>query len=103
MIFFDNARENVTQFFEKEFENFPPLLMSHFLNRFNDIMNYSEENLKIKPKIVFTDNIDAVIRSLPKTHALTVFEDNEAIMFNSRLKSLLAIAKQDWCLFIDIK
>ena len=41
MIFFDNAKDSVTKFFEKEFENFPALLMSHFLNKFNDIMNYT--------------------------------------------------------------
>ena len=103
MIFFDNAKDSVTAFFEKEFEGFPALLMSHFLNKFNDIMNYSEEGNVIKPKILFTDNIEQVLRSIPKTYALTLFEDNEATMFNSRLKQILAIAKNDWCLFIDIK
>ena len=103
MIFFDNAKESVTKFFEKEFENFPALLMSHFLNKFNDIMNYTEEGVMIQPKIVFTDNIEAVVRSIPKSHNLVLFEDNEATMFNSRLKQILAIAKNDWCLFIDIK
>ena len=103
MIFFDNAKESVTKFFEKEFENFPALLMSHFLNKFNDIMNYTEEGVMIQPKIVFTDNIEAVVRSIPKSHSLVLFEDNEATMFNSRLKQILAIAKNEWCLFIDIK
>ena len=93
MIFFDNAKESVTKFFEKEFENFPALLMSHFLNKFNDIMNYTEEGVMIQPKIVFTDNIEAVERSIPKSHNLVLFEDNEATMFNSRLKQILAIAK----------
>jgi len=103
MIFFDNAKDNVTNFFEKEFENFPPLLMSHFLNKFNDLLNYSEEESNIKPRIVFTDNIDVIVKAIPKAHAITLFEDTEATMFNSRLKSILAIAKRDWCLFIDIK
>ena len=103
MIFFDNAKDSVTKFFEKEFENFPALLMSHFLNKFNDIMNYTEEGVMIQPKIVFTDNIEAVVRTIPKSHNLVLFEDNEATMFNSRLKQILAIAKNDWCLFIDIK
>lgn len=102
-IFFDNAKESVTKFFEQEFENFPPLLMSHFLNRFNDLLDYAEEDLQIKPKIVFTDNIEALIKLMPKTEALTIFEDSEATMFNSRLKSVLALARQDWCLFIDLK
>lgn len=103
MIFFDKAKESVTGFFENEFENFPPLLMSHFLNKFNDFLNWTEEGQSIKPKMVFTDNIDLIIKSIPKSHALTIFEDSDATMFNSRIKSILAIVKQDWCLFIDIK
>ncbi len=103
VVFFDNAKENVIKFFENEFENFPPLLMSHFLNKFNDILNWSEEDQKIKPKILFTDNIELFTKHIPKSHALTIFEDVDATMFNSRLKSILAIIKNEWCLFIDIK
>lgn len=103
MIFFDSAKENVTNFFEKEFENFPPLLMSHFLNKFNDLLNYTEEGIAIQPKIVFTNNIDSIVRSIPKSYAMTIFEDSDATKFNSRLKSILPILKNDWCLFIDIK
>lgn len=103
MIFFNNARENVTNFFEKEFVNFPPLLMSHFLNKFNDILNYSEEDNVIQPKILFTNNIESVVRSIPKTNAMPIFEDADATKFNLRLKSILPIIKNDWCLYIDIK
>ena len=103
MIFYDNAKENVTSFFEKEFPNFPPLLMSHFLNRFNEILNYTEEGTIIQPKIVFTNNIDSIVRSIPKSYAMTIFEDSDATKFNPRLKSILPITKNDWCLFIDIK
>lgn len=103
MIFFDNAKESVTNFFEKEFENFPPLLMSHFLSKFNDFLNWTEEDHMIKPKIVFTDSIEQVIKSIPNSRALPIFEDPDSTMFNSRIKSILAITKQDWCLYIDIK
>ncbi|MCQ2555703.1 MAG: hypothetical protein MJ149_00010 [Clostridia bacterium] len=103
MLFFDNAKERVTTFFEQEFPNFPPLLMSHFLNNFNDFLNYNEEGISIKPKIVFTDNIEVLSKSLNKIHILTLFEDEEPTMFKLRLKTILAIARPDWCLFIDIK
>ncbi len=103
MIFFDSAKENVTNFFEKEFDNFPPLLMSHFLHKFNDILNYTEEGISIQPKIVFTNNIESIVRSIPKSFAMTIFEDSDATNFNSHLKSILPIIKNDWCLFIDIK
>lgn len=103
MIFFDRAKEQVTSFFEKEFENFPPLLMSHFLNKFNDILNYSEEGQIIRPNIIFTNNIESISRSLAKCVSLPIFEDNDATKFNSRLKSILPILNNEWCLYMDIK
>ena len=103
MIFFDNAKDNVTNFFEEEFVNFPPLVMSHFLNNFNEIMYYKEEGNLIRPKLVFTDNIEALIKSVPKSHIITIFEDKDATNFNMRLKSLLAVCRNDWCVFINIK
>ena len=66
-------------------------------------MNYNEEDDKIHPKIVFTDNVEAVSKSIPKSYALTIFTDNDASMFNLRLKSLFAIADNNWCIFIEIK
>lgn len=103
MIFFDRAKEQVTSFFEKEFENFPPLLMSHFLNKFNDILNYTEEGKVIRPNIIFTNNIESITRSLSKCVSLPMFEDNDATKFNSRLKSILPILNNEWCLYMDIK
>ena len=103
MIFFDNAKTGVTSFFEKEFEGFPALVMSHFLNKFNTVMNYSEEGRNLKPIMVFTNSIESVIRSVPKSYALTIFEDDSPTMFSSRLKQILSIAQNSWSLFIDIK
>ena len=103
MIFYDRAKSSVVDFFEKEFENFPPLLMSHFLNKFNDLLNYTEEGRVIRPKIIFTNNVDSIIRSINKCQALTLFEDSDATKFNSRLKSILPIIKDDWCFFVEIK
>lgn len=103
IVFFNNAKESVTAFFDREFPNFPPLLMSHFLNKFNDFLNYTEEGQSIKPKIVFTNNIYAIERAIPKSFIFPIFEDTDPTMFNSRLKSILAIARQDCCLYVEVK
>ena len=103
IIFFDSAKEQMTSFFEKEFESFPPLLMSHFLNKFNDILNYTEEGKVIRPNIVFTNNIESIGRSIPKCIILPMFEDCDATNFNSRIKSILPILNSDWSFYIDIK
>ena len=100
ILFFDNAKQSITNFFEREFSGFPPLILSNFLSKFNDLLNYSEEGNVIRPKIVFTDNIDAVLKVLPKVNVLTVFEDNDGANFLNRLKSLLAIAKRNWFIYV---
>ena len=103
MVFYDGAKEKVTSFFEQEFPSFSPLILSNFLNRFNDLLNYSEEGKFIRPNIVFTNNIESVTKAIPKTNLLTIFEDKDATQFSSRLKSILAIAERNWMMFVDIK
>ena len=103
MIYYDSAREKVTNFFLEEFPSFPPLILSNFLNRFNDFLNYSEEGKVIRPNFIFTNSIETVAKSLPKTNVLTIFEDKDATQFNSRIKSIIAVAERNWPMFIDIK
>ncbi len=102
-MFYDRARENVTRFFDREFPAIPRLFISHLLNRFNELLHYTEENLFIRPKLVFTDSIEVIVKTIPNSHSITIFEDKDANSFNSRLKSLLAVVKNDWLVFIDIK
>ena len=103
MLFYDRARENVAKFFEREFPTFPPLILSHLLNRFIELLNYKEEGNFIRPKLVLTDNIEAIVKTIPNAHSIMIFEDDDASMFNLRLKSLLAVTNSDWCVFVDIK
>ncbi len=102
-VFYNDAKEQVTNFFEKEFSSFPPLILSNFLNRFNDFLNYSEEGKIIRPNIIFTNNIEAISKALPKANLYTIFEDNQPTQFFARLKSILAIAERNWLMFVDIK
>lgn len=102
-VFFDTAKEQVTNFFEKEFPFFPPLILSNFLNRFNDFLNYSEEGKIIRPNIIFTNSIEAISKALQKVNQYTIFEDTEPTQFFARLKSILAIAERNWIMFVDIK
>ncbi len=103
MLFYDRAKENVTRFFNTEFPSLPPLIISHLLNRFNELLHYKEEGTFIRPKLVFTDGIEAINKVIPNSHYITIFEDKDASLFNMRLKSLLAIMEKDWCVFIDVK
>ena len=100
---FEQGRSDLVNFINEEYKGFDPKLLSHFLNSFNELLDYREEGTHTKPKIIFTNNIDAIIKVVPKAYKLQVFEDDDAIMFNSRLKPLIAIAKKEWCIYIETR
>lgn len=98
---FQQGRNDLINFFSNEYEGFDQRLLSHFLNSFNELLDYREEGTHTKPKLIFTNNIDSIIKVIPKAYKLQVFEDDDASMFNSRLKPLIAIAKKEWCIYIE--
>ena len=100
---FEQGRTDLIKFISSEYKNFDSILLSHFLNSFNELLDYREEGTHTKPKIIFTNNIDAVLKTIPKAYKLQIFEDEDAIMFNSRLKPLIAISKKEWCIYIENK
>ena len=100
---FEQGRNNLINFFNTEYEGFDQRLLSHFLNSFNELLDYREEGSHTKPKLIFTNNIDSIIKAVPKAYKLQVFEDEDASMFSSRLKPLIAIAKKEWCIYIENK
>ncbi|MBO5910479.1 MAG: hypothetical protein J6Q15_03110, partial [Clostridia bacterium] len=77
--------------------------LSHFLNSFNELLDYREEGTHTKPKIIFTNNIDAITKAISKAYKIQIFIEDDASMFNSRLKPLIAIAKKEWCIYIENK
>ena len=102
-IIFDEARKGIVDFFTDNFKNFDPLLLSHFLNRSNDFLNYNEEGRTYKPKLIFTNNIDAIVKCIDKAYKIPIYEDDNASNFNQRLKPVIAIASNDWCIYIEQK
>lgn len=100
---FQEGRNSIIEFFNTEYEGFNSVLLSHFLNSFNELLSYKEEDSNTKTKLIFTSNIDTVLKAIPKSYKLQVFIDDDASMFNSRLKPLVAIAKKDWCIYIENK
>jgi len=98
---FEQGRTNLVNFINAEYPTFDQRLLSHFLSSFNELLDYREEGSHTKPKLIFTDNIDSITKTIPKAYKIPVFVDEDASMFNSRLKPLIAIAKKEWCIYIE--
>jgi len=102
-LFFTEAKDTVLRFIAKEYPTMPENLISVLINNFYKFCSYEEESQKIKPRIIFTNNIDLVNRTIPNCFKLQLFSDEDEKMFNSRLKSLLMFCLNDWSTYIEYK
>lgn len=102
-LFFTEAKDTVLRFIAKEYPTMPENLISVLINNFYKFCSYEEESQKIKPRIIFTNNIDLVNKSIPNCFKLQMFSDEDEKMFNSRLKSLLLFCLNDWATYIEYK
>ena len=102
-IFYIDAKTKIVDFLTTEFSGtFPLKLQNRFLNFFPQIANYEEEGEKFKPAIFFTNNIDAVVKSIPNATKIVLFNDHNENMFASRLKSLIPFCNLYWCIYISV-
>ena len=101
-VFYLDAKTRIVDFLTTEFADFPIKLQNRFLNFFPQIVNYEEEGEKYKPSILFTNNIDAITKSLPAPRKVELFHDENEHMFASRLKALVPFCRLDWSIYINI-
>lgn len=102
-IFYENAKTSVKDFLKEEFSDFPLKMRTRILDFFYKVSNYEEEGVKLKPSILFTNKINEVVNTVPKSFKLVLFTDEDESLFNSRMKCLLAFSKHDWTIFVDIQ
>lgn len=102
-IFFLQAREALNQFIKTETETFPSKLQTQFLNFFSELGKYEEEGIKIRPNIIFTNNIDLITKNIPQTYKMSMFTDVNEVQFSLRMKSLIPFCVKDWGIYVNIK
>ena len=101
-IFYLDAKNKIVDFLAENFPNFPVKMQNRFLNFFPKMVNYEEEGVMYRPHILFTNNIDRVMRSLPSPSRIELFTDENENMFASRLKALVPFTQHDWCIYISM-
>ena len=102
-LFYNDAREMVLKFIMKEFATMPEPLITNLINYFYKFCSYEEEGLKIRPSIIFCNDINQIIKNIPLSFKLQLFADDDSSMFNSRMKSIMSFCKKDWNVYVEIK
>lgn len=102
-LYFTEAKDTVLRFIAKEYPALPENLITMLINNFYKFCSYEEEGQKVKPRIIFTNNIDLVGKHVPNFYKLQLFCDKDEKMFVSRLKALLIFCMNDWTTYIENK
>ena len=102
-IFYLDAKNRIVDFLASEFDDFPIKLQNRFLNFFPEIVNYEEEGLKYKPRLLFTNDIDRIVRTLQNCEKIQLFQDHDEYNFKNNMKALVPFSEQDWCAYVEIK
>lgn len=100
-IFFEDARRNVLDLFSLEFPSLSINQVDLFVGMFYQLMNYEEESQKIKPNILVTSNINAIVRYIPKCKKIIFYEDTDESNFRARIKALMCFCQSDWNIYIN--
>lgn len=100
-IFFEDARKNVLDLFFVEFPQLQINQVDRFISIFYSLLNYEEESKKIKPSILVTSNINAVVKNIPNAKKIIFYEDQDMSNFKARIKALMCFCMRDWNIYIN--
>ena len=100
-IYFEEAKESITNLFDLEFPTMAHSDVEKFINFFYTMSTYEEESVKIKPELYITNNVNALCKTIPNCYKLSIFHDVDARNFKQRTKAIMCFCKNDWQLYIN--
>ena len=100
-IFFEDARKSVLEMFSVEFPTMRIADVDLFIGQFYRLVNYEEESQKIRPTIIITSNVNAILKHVPGSKKITFYEDADTSNFKARLKALMCFCMNSWYMYIS--
>lgn len=100
-IFYLGAKQSIRKFIDTEYPSFNPNMETKLLDYFYKFLNYEEEGSKIRPTIIFTNNINYIAKNIPNVYKIVFYKDEDSSMFNHRIKTLIAFCRNEWTIFIN--
>lgn len=102
-IFFIEAKESLDNFILSEFPDFSKKLQNHLVKFIPSMGHYEEEGEKYRPVLLFTNDINAILKAIPTAYKVAMFDDENEAMFAQRMKCLSVFCKKEWVIYIQQK
>ena len=87
--------------FSREFPTLNISQIESLIGMFYHLANYEEESRKIRPTIILTSNINAVLKSVPNSKKIVFYEDSDYSDFKAHIKSLMCFCLRNWNIYIN--
>lgn len=100
---YTSARDAIKNLIKNEFPEFPTKIEAQLLTFYRNISAYEEEGVKIRPQIIFTNNIDALLKPVSDAYKLEMSHDVGEIWLTRRFKSLFPFCKKGWTVYVEVK
>ena len=100
-IFYTDAKNAICRVFEQEFPACSKKFLEKLLYSFYELCTYEEEGMKVRPEIIITNNINAVVKQIPTAHKIPIHKDDNDALFDQRLKSLVCFCRDDWSVYVN--
>lgn len=100
-IFFDDATKSIRELFATEFKTLSSGDIDRLLNIFYRLVRWEEEGEKVRPMLLMTNNIGAIVKNTQDCVKIPFYIDQQSVYFSQRLKSLMCFCKSGWTVYIN--
>ncbi|MGE6367207.1 hypothetical protein ACQKD9_26595 [Bacillus paramycoides] len=103
-IYFSDVFERISQFISDENIHIDKEFLGSLLRFLSKVCNYEEEEIKIRPKLILTKNIEKVLKTVPnhfKVKRGTGGRNGED--FDKMIKAIMPFCNLGWYVYVDFQ
>ena len=101
--FFGEGRQSIESFLEKQYPSLMGEMRTQLMDFIPNLNRYQEEGAKLRPTLLFCQDINKCVRAVKDAYSLQVFEEKDESTFRLRMKALASFSRHGWNIYIETK
>ena len=101
--FFGEGRQSVESFLEKQYPSLTGEMRAQLMDFIPNLNRYQEEGAKLRPTLLFCQDINKCVRAVKDAYSLQVFEEKDESTFRLRMKALASFSRHGWNIYVETK
>ncbi|PEL35490.1 hypothetical protein CN605_27960 [Bacillus toyonensis] len=103
-VYFSDVLEKISIFINDENIDIDERFLDSLLRFLSKVCNYEEEEIKIRPKLILTKNIEKVLKSVPYHSQIKRGKGKkDGEDFNKMIKAIMPFCNMGWYVYVDFQ